>query len=130
MIRDLKPILIMFFYVIFRNIIIVIIIALFYYIDIFNFFFFCLISLFVPYSYVSVGSINCILLSLLALTAILLTSSVNTLCFSPLNLYCDFIFSMNSLGFSFRLFVSSLFFCWWFYFQVDLSLDNFYNLQV
>ena len=45
-----------------------------------------------PYStyYLSVESIDCILLLLLALDAILLNSSVNTLCFSLLNLCCHF----------------------------------------
>ena len=42
----------------------------------------CIVSLFVPYAYASVKSNNCILLLLLALNAILLTPSVNTLCFS------------------------------------------------
>ena len=36
-------------------------------------------SLLLPYAYVSIESIDCILLSLLALNAILSTSSVNTL---------------------------------------------------
>ena len=44
----------------------------------------------VPHTYVSIESIDCILSSSFTLNAILLTSSVNTFCFSPLNLCCDF----------------------------------------
>ena len=68
-----------------------------------NYFLFCLIillylvssflhtsSLLVPYTYISIESIDCILLSSLALYVILLTSSVNTLSFLLLNLRRDF----------------------------------------
>ena len=47
-------------------------------------------SLLIPYTYVSVKSINCILLSSFELKAILLISSVKTLCLSLLNLCCVF----------------------------------------
>ena len=47
-------------------------------------------SLVIPYAYVFKESIDCILWSLLALNAILLTSSVNTLYLSFLNFCCDF----------------------------------------
>ena len=47
-------------------------------------------SSFVPYTYVSFESIYCILLFSLALNAVLLTSSVNTLSSSLLNLCCDY----------------------------------------
>ena len=47
-------------------------------------------SFFVPCAYAFIESIDCILLSLLVLNAILLTSSVNTLCFSLLSLCCYF----------------------------------------
>ena len=43
-----------------------------------------------PCAYVSVKSIDCILLSSFELKAILSTSSVKTLCFSVLNLCCIF----------------------------------------
>ena len=63
--------------------------------------FLCIISLFVPYAYLSIELINCILLSSLALNAVLLILSLNTLCFSLLNLRYDFtinlLFFMNSL---------------------------------
>ena len=68
-----------------------------------NYFLFCLIillhlfssflhtsSLLVPYTYISIESIDCILLSSLALYVMLLTSSVNTLSFLLLNLRRDF----------------------------------------
>ena len=47
-------------------------------------------SLTVPYAYVSIESNNCILLSLHELNAILLITSVKTLCLSLLNLCFDF----------------------------------------
>ena len=56
-------------------------------------------SLFVPYAYVSIKSIDCILLSSFELKAILLISSVKTLYLSLLNLRCvfniDLLFLMN-----------------------------------
>ena len=58
----------------------------------------------VPYAYVSIESIDYILLSLFELKAILLISSVKTLCLSLLNLFCVFninlLLFMNSLGLS------------------------------
>ena len=58
-------------------------------------------SLLVPYAYVSIESIDCILLSSIELKAILLISSVKTLYLSLLNLYyvCNiiFLYFMNSL---------------------------------
>ena len=50
----------------------------------------CIISLFATYAYASIESIDCILLTSLALNAILLTSLINTLCLSLLNLHGDF----------------------------------------
>ena len=47
-------------------------------------------SLLIPYTYVSIESINCILLSSFELKAILLIYSVKTLCLSLLNLCCVF----------------------------------------
>ena len=51
----------------------------------------------VPYAYVSIESIDSILLSSLALNAVLAISLVNTLFFMLLNLCCDF--SINLLLF-------------------------------
>ena len=62
------------------------------YILVFNFFIFLHLCpwLLCPYAYVFKESIDCILWSLLALNAILLTSSVNTLYLSFLNFCYDF----------------------------------------
>ena len=60
-------------------------------------------SLLVANAYVSIKSIDCILLTSFELKAILSISSVKTLCFSLLNLCCvfniDLLFSINSLCF-------------------------------
>ena len=64
----------------------------------------------VPYAYTSIESIDCILLSSFELKAILLISSVETLCLSLLNFCCIFnidlllfinylLFSLNNLIF-------------------------------
>ena len=50
-------------------------------------------SLLVPYAYVSIESIDCILLSFFALEAVLLISSAKALCLSLLNLCC--VFNIN-----------------------------------
>ena len=100
MIRNLSPIWITFFYVFFCNII-----------NVNNFLYLFIIllhltssflltrSLLVPYAYVSIESNDCILLSSFELNAILLISSVKTLCLSLLNLCCvfniDLLFLMN-----------------------------------
>ena len=73
-----------------------IIFGLLYYIATFSFFFFKFFS-YIPYPCSSIESIDYILLSLLALNAILLTSSVNTLCFSHLHLFFFFFVSGYSL---------------------------------
>ena len=71
-------------------------------------------SLIVPYAYVYIESIDCILLSSFELKAILLVSSVKTLCLSLLNLCCifniDLLFFIISLLFSLLLSMSVLFF--------------------
>ena len=58
-------------------------------------------SLLAPYTYVSIESVDCILLSLFELKAILLISSVRTLCLSLLKLCCifniDLLFFINYL---------------------------------
>ena len=68
----------------------------------------------IQYAYVSIEPIDCNLLSSLAVNAILLTSSVNTICFSLLSLCryfnINFLFIMSSLWFSLRLYTSNLFF--------------------
>ena len=68
--------------------------VLFYYIVRFSFFSLHTKSLLLPYTYVSIEFIK---LSSLAFNRILLTYSVNTSCFSLLNLCCDF--NINSLFF-------------------------------
>ena len=61
-------------------------------------------SLLVPCTYVSVESIDCILLSSFEFRAILLISSVKTLCLLLLNLFCilniDLLFFISSLTLS------------------------------
>ena len=51
-------------------------------------------SLLIPYAYVSIESIDFILLSSFELKAILLISSVKTFCVSLLNLFCIFIIDL------------------------------------
>ena len=92
MIKNVQPIQIMFFYVFFCNIIQVNrflyrFIILLHLISSFPF----TRSLFVPYAYVSIASIDSILLSSYELKAILLISPVKTLCLALLNLCCVFI---------------------------------------
>ena len=79
--------------------------------------------------------IDCIVLSSLALNAILLTSSVYALCFLLLNLCCDF--NINLLLFFYEFFVifsktssTNFFLVSLFHFQIKLLLNNFYNLQI
>ena len=76
-------------------------------------------SLFVPYAYVSVESIDCIvILSSLAFSAILLNFLVNAICFLLLNFCRDFninlLLFISSLWFSLKLSTSALFFSSWF----------------
>ena len=85
----------------------------------------------VPYTYASIESIDCILLSSFELKGIMSVSSVKTLCLSLLNLCCVFnislLFFMNSLGLSTPIlfFLNGLF-----YFQFELLLNSFYNLEI
>ena len=104
-----------------------------YYIVTFSFFLFCALFLYFflcPYN--SIKSVDWILLSSLLLNAILLTSSVNRLCFLLLFLCCDFkinrLFFRNFLWFSSRRSTATPFYsnCL-FYFQAKLLLNNFYN---
>ena len=75
-------------------------------------------SLNVPYIYVSIKSIYYILLSSFERKAVLLISSVKTLCLSLLNLCCAFninlLFFMNSLISFLRLSMSISSFSTWF----------------
>ena len=89
-------------------------------------------SLILPYAYVSIESVDCILLSSFKLKAVLLISSVKTLCLSLFNLCCvfniDWLFLMSSLWFPLMRSVSILFFLDIFlYYQVPLLLNSFYN---
>ena len=85
--------------------------------------------------HVSAESIDCILLSSFELKAMLLISSVKTLCFLLLNLCCVFnislLFFMNCLLFSQKLFTLIDFFLnGLFWFQAELFLKSVYNLQI
>ena len=86
-----------------------------------------------PYAYVSTESIHFIISSSLALNTILLTSSVNALYFSLLNLCWDFninlLFVWIVYDFFNPLYVLFIFLVNLFYFQFELLLNNFYNLQ-
>ena len=95
-------------------------------------------SLLVPYACGSIELTNCILSSSLALKAVLLIYSGNTLCFSLLNLCCDF--NINLLLFIILLYClydfleqylrqDYFFSIGLFYFQLELLLNNIYNLQ-
>ena len=83
----------------------------------------------VPFAYVSIESIDYIVLSSFKLKAILLISSVKKLCLSLLNLFYVFnIVCMYSLGFfqdylcQFYFFLNSLF-----YSELQLLLNSFHN---
>ena len=105
--------------------------AWFYYIDRLNFFFFVYYifncSICIGFCWIVFVSIDCFLLSLLALNAILF-SSVHALCFSVLNLcfFYDFFYDIliHYLHYVY-FFLGGLF-----VFQVDLLLEKFYNLQI
>ena len=91
-------------------------------------------SLLVPYAYVSIKSVDCILLSSFELKAIWLISSLKTY-LSLLNLGCVFninlFFFMNSWWSILRLPVSISFLLdGSFYYQVELLLNSFYNFQI
>ena len=118
MIRNLRSIWSMFFYVFFCNIIKVNHILYCFIMPLHLIFFFLHTrSLLVLYAYASIESINCTFLSLLALIAILLMSSVNTLCLLLVNFCRDFHINllsfMNFLWVSLRLSIPTLFFSSW-----------------
>ena len=84
-------------------------------------------SLLAPYAYTSMESTDC--------SFILLTSSVNALYFSLVNLCCDvsinLLFLYEFFLFSLRLSSSRQFFLVdLFYSQVDLLSNNTFNLQI
>ena len=93
-------------------------------------------SLLITYSYVSMESIDCILLPLLALISISLSSSVSIFCFSRQNLCCNLnfnlLFYMSSWWFCLSFSTSILYFFLLFYFifKVKFHLNNAYNLQI
>ena len=92
-------------------------------------------SLLIPFAYVSVEWIDCFILSLFELKAILTIFSIKTLCFSLLNLCCVFninwLFFTNSLSSFLRLSLPILFFLDdSFYFQVELLLNSFYHFPI
>ena len=90
-------------------------------------------SLLVPYTYVSIESIDCILLSLLVGNAISLASSVNTLCFS----FLIFVVILTLIYYFYEFFmlisniihIKIFFLNGVFDFQVELLLNNAFNLQ-
>ena len=91
-------------------------------------------SLFVLYAWVSIESIDCILLSSFELKAIVLISSVKILCFSLLNLCCVFkIISLFFYEFFMIFFFSNCLFQFYFslnnlfYYQGKLLLNSFWN---
>ena len=92
-------------------------------------------SLLIPYGYVSIESIDCILLSSFELKAVLSISSVKTLCLSLLNLCCvldiDLLFFINFYEFFNTIYVNFFYFFLdnLFYSQVELLLNSFHNLS-
>ena len=122
MIRNLWPIWIIFFYVFLCNIIKV------------NNFLYCFIillhlissfpltrSLLVPYAYVSIESIDYILLSPFELKEILLISSLKILCLSLLNICCVFNIDLLFLMNFFKTFYVNFIFILMVYFILKLS---------
>ena len=79
------------------------------------------------YVYVSIKSIDYILLSSFELKAILLVSSMKTMSLSLLSLCCIFNIDLLFLYKCFDTFYVNLIF---FYSQVDLFLNSFYNFQI
>ena len=143
MIRNLWPLWIMFFYVFFYKIIKVNTVLYRFIILLHIISYFLLIRpLIVSYTYVSIESIDCILLSLFELKAILLISSVRTLCLSLLKLCCifniDLLFFINylilpiSILFFSRYFI--LFSSWVAYnlhsINYIYNIHSFYNFQI
>ena len=115
--------------------------VLFYYIVTSNFFFSFLHflhirSLLVLLAYISIEPIGCILLSSFELKAILLISSVKTLCFSILNLCCVFVISLVFFYEFFLIFFKTIYINFifflngFFYFQFELLLNSFDSIEI
>ena len=90
-------------------------------------------SLLVPYAFVSIGSIYCIILSSFELEAILLISSLKLLCLSLLNLGC--VCNINCFLWKlYHFLILSMLFCFFLdglcYSQVELLLNSFYNFWI
>ena len=89
----------------------------------FSFFTFRILAL--PYAYVSIESIDSILLSSLVLNAILIVSSLNKLCFFLVSLCCDFninlVLFINSLLSFFKVNYANFIFLLLIYFIFNLS---------
>ena len=89
-------------------------------------------SLIVTYVYISIESIDCILLLSFELKAVLLISSVNTLCLLLLNLCCIFNIDFSFYKFFIILFNTihaNFFLVNLFYYKVELLINSFYNFQ-
>ena len=134
MIRYLWPIWIMFFWIIKVNLFLYLFIILIHLISSSS----LARSLIVPYAYVSIESIDCILLLSFELKEILLTYSVKTFCLSHLKLCCifniDLLFFINSLWF---ILYSKYYLCQFYFFQhnlfyspVKLLLNSIYNFHL
>ena len=130
MIRYLWPVWIMFFCIIKVNHFLYLFIILLHLISSFS----LARSLIVPYAYVSIESIDCILLLSFQLKEFLLISSVKSFCLPHLKLCCISnidLFFINSLWFSSILSMSILFFQHnLFYSPVKLLLNSFYNFHL
>ena len=91
--------------------------------------FFHIRSLLIPCAYVSIESIDCVLLSSFELKVILFISSVKTLYLSLLNLSCLFNITFLYFVISLRLSASIYFFSkTLLYFQLETLLNISYNL--
>ena len=131
MVRNFWPIRIMLIYVFFCNIIKVnyFRIALLYY---YIWFLLPYILDFYSYVYFSIKLIDSIILWSLKRKATFLISSLKTLCLSLLNLCCvSLLVFINFVWSSLRLSALISFFSKWLvYFQFELLLNSFYNLQI
>ena len=84
--------------------------------------------LLIPYAYVSIKSIDYILLSLFELEAILLISSLKTLCISFLDL-C-YVFNIYLFFYEFFMIFLKANYVNLFNYQIELLLNGFYNCQI
>ena len=90
--------------------------------------------LLLSYAYVSIKSIDRVLLSSFEVNVMLLVSSVKTWCFSLSILCCvfnlDLLFLMNSLWFFLGLSMLIFFLDILLYYQLELLSNNFYNFPI